>query len=180
MSFQNFLNRPTKRTQIAHTIEFKIVAVKEMNKLKEKLKRKRFRDKDILDSKFARTYIDWSKFDEAVYSEIDEAMKVTFDYLDSVKMLRGEYDFFKDGVYYFSCIRMEIDCNAIQRQIQLRNIKDFGEEKKDITIGMSAKSRGLNKDNKWKIITQSYLYDELPPYSMEDEGEKNKIVEENN
>ena len=179
MGFENFLNRPTKRAQIAHTIEFKMVAVKELSKLKEKLKRQRFRNKAVLDSKFAKTYIDWSKFSEAVYDEIDKAMKVTFDYLDSVKMFRGEYDFFKSGTYYFSCIRMEIDCYAIQRQIQLRNLKDFEEEKKDITIGMSAKSRGLNKDNKWKIITQSYLYDELPPYSMEDEGEENEIVEDN-
>lgn len=178
MSFENFLNRPTKRTQIAHTIEFKIVAVKEMNKLKEKLKRQRFKDKDVLESKFATTYIDWSKFNKNVFNEIDEAMKITFDYLDSVKMFRGEYDFFKDGVYYFSCIRMEIDCYAIQKQIQLRNMKYFEDEKKDITIGISAKSRGLTKDNKWKIITQSYLYDELPPYSMEDEGEGKKIVED--
>lgn len=172
MTFNCFLDRPSINSKIQCRKEFKKVSISELEKLKEKLKRKRFKDKRVLKSEMAVSYVKWSLVDKETINEIEEAILIVRSSYTFDKVINGEYEFFSQGIYYFKGVRIEIDFEEIVKQLRLEKIKELENEKDQIRGGLSYKSRGITNENKQSIITQKYLLDEVPPYDMEYMKEK--------
>lgn len=166
MSFEEFLSKPNDRTRTKYRMALKKVAVLELEKLSEKLRRQRFRNKRVLKSEMAVAHVKWSVVGKDTIQEIKEAIKITKNVDTFEKMLQGEYQFFSQGIYYFNGVKIEIDYKEIDKQLILEKIKELEEEKDQIRGGMSFKSRGITNENKQSIITQMYCFDEPIPYSM--------------
>ena len=119
MSFDNFLNKPNDRTKTRYRMALKKVSVSELEKLLEKIKRQRFRNKRVLKSEMAVAHVKWSAVGDDTKDEIKEAIKVTRNVDTFEKMLNGEYKFFSQGIYYFNGVKIEIDYKEIDKQLIL-------------------------------------------------------------
>ena len=167
MNFYTYMNRPTKQLQLTYTMEFKRAVKNEIRKLEEKLKRKRFQNKEVLNSKFTVAKIDWDKFNDNIFNELEEAIEITLSVKGFNQLINNELKIFCEGVFYFSCITLEFNFKELANEIRYRTFERLKDEKENIRVSMDFKARGINNENKYEIITQKYMYDDFD-YEIEE------------